>query len=312
MAKSRTPHDVRKDAPLSSPQPPPGQPLLVIHYSQELPENSTGGTPPVSAIIVSHLPGRQHQPFAAHLVAEERGVRPGKFLSLLPGLEEEMLRRFYVFLRENRERWWMHWGMRKADFGFQALAQRARRYGIEPVDIPVERLFDLAEHLKEVYGDDFAPHPRFGNALALNGFSRPDLLDKEAAQAAWRRGEYARLLTSLSCKVDGIADMWRLTVLGEFKTATPAKPATKKAGPGREARIDPKAEERDAWLYKQCKSRTPQKPYKAIRSELAAIAKSSGWEPLESDQAVHQAVKRYVRRHDLKPLPPRKDKPLKG
>ena len=160
----------------------------------------------------------------------------------------------------------------------------------------------MAEYLKDVYGDGYAPHPRLWNAMAMNGLTRPDLLDKQAAQAAWQAGEFARLGTSLSLKVDGIAGMWRLAAEGKFRVM-PTRPAVKDEGRGREVRVDPKADERDWWLHRQCKSSKPWKSYKAIRLELDSLAAQNDWERLASDQGVILAVRRYIKRHGLKPSP---------
>jgi hypothetical protein len=128
-----------------------------------------------------------------------------------------MLREFFDFVAQHPDAVWLHWAMRRASFGFEVLAQRARLQGLAPDEIPPERRFDLSGYLKRLYGDDYVPHPRFPNVLERNGLLGPDFLDKEAASAAWANGEYARLIDSLSFKVDAIADLFERILDGTFK-----------------------------------------------------------------------------------------------
>jgi len=61
---------------------------------------------------------------------------------------------------------------------------------------------------------------------------------------------------------------------------------------------------RDEWLYRQAGKSIP---WKAIWVALNTEAKShEGWEPLKDGDGVRKAVKRYVSKNRLPPLPPRK------
>jgi len=196
--------------------------LYAIHYSQELQANSAAQTPPVSAIIVQHVLTGQQQTFAAFQVAEQRGISPADFLVHLPELEKQVLGEFFDFVARTLTAVWLHWAMRQARFGFEVLAQRARLHGLVPGEIPPEQRFDLSTHLKRRFGEDYVPHPRFWNALELNGKLSPDLMNEAAAATAWARGEYARLIVSLSRKVDAIADLFDRARKGTFKTVPSA------------------------------------------------------------------------------------------
>lgn len=200
------------------------QHVYSIHYSQELQVNCPSQTPPVSAIIVQHLLTSCQETFAAFRLAEERGITPIEYLSHSGELERELLIRFYDFVATRQNAVWVHWGMRQARFGFDVLSQRARLYGLTPFDIPMNQRFDIASYLKRRFGDGYAPHPRFLNVLRWNGLVRDELLDEEAAARAWEKREYARLIVSLSCKVDAIADLFDRLHLG---TLTVKEVATK-------------------------------------------------------------------------------------
>jgi hypothetical protein len=90
------------------------------------------------------------------------------------------------------------------------------------------------------------------------------------------------------------------------QAAHPPQPEPPAVAPKRRRRRarDAKAEARDRWLYQQCKKG---KQYKTIMLELGRVASDKGWEDLSSPQGVQQAVERYIARHGLDPLPPRKD-----
>jgi hypothetical protein len=68
---------------------------------------------------------------------------------------------------------------------------------------------------------------------------------------------------------------------------------------------DAKAEARDKWLYRQASKKNPP-PWKVLKARLSRIADRRSWRKLESEQAVQQAVNRYVKRNGLDPLRPRR------
>jgi hypothetical protein len=72
------------------------------------------------------------------------------------------------------------------------------------------------------------------------------------------------------------------------------------------ARRDARVEARDKWLYRQASKKQPP-TWKALKAELNKIAGTRGWRRLSSAQAVEQAVRRYIRRNGLAPLPRRKE-----
>lgn len=67
---------------------------------------------------------------------------------------------------------------------------------------------------------------------------------------------------------------------------------------------DEKTEARDRWLYQRCEAGAT---YRSVSVELARLAARMGWRKISSPQGIEQAVDRYIRRHRLPPLPPRKE-----
>jgi hypothetical protein len=220
------------EEPVLPPFPELTRNLFAIHYSQELPENSSAQTPPVSAIVIQHVLTQNQRIYAAFNHAEERGwTAQADFLAHLPELERLLLEGFYAFVREHPSAIYLNWGMRHPHFGFEVLAQRARIHKITPPEIPPRQRFDLDAYLKRLFGDNYVGHPRFFKAMAANGHNSPELLDKDGAAAAWAAGQHGRLQRSLGCKVDGIADMYDAVRQGSFKTRPePSAPATTESG----------------------------------------------------------------------------------
>src|SRR5262249_28979407 len=188
------------------PLPPVTDDLYAIHYSQEVQDNIPAGTPPISAIVVEHVRSCRQFEFAAVRIAERLGIPADQFLSHLPELEKQVLAEFFRFDAEHPNNVYLHWSMRKPQFGFNVLCQRARIHGLGATEIPIGRCFDLASYLKRYYGKNYAPHPRFENALEQNGVRGADVLDKDAAAAAWKTGAYGKLIAHLSGQLSGIAN----------------------------------------------------------------------------------------------------------
>jgi hypothetical protein len=210
----RSPDRPSDDLP---PLPPLDENLHGVHYSSALQRDCGDQTPPVSAISVKHPWTGRQVTFSAFTIAEASGIPRAQFLDRLPELERELLRQFYQFVAAHPEAVWVHWGMCRVRFGFEALAQRAQFHGLEPVEIPPDRRFDLSSYLKLLYGDDYVPHERLWNAIRLNLGADPHLLDKDAAAAAWARGDYGALVGSLEAKVGSITSLFDRVRRGTFK-----------------------------------------------------------------------------------------------
>jgi hypothetical protein len=210
--------------------------LYAIHYSQELQANCPAQTPPVSAIIVQHVLSEQQHTFSAFHIAEQDGIAPPDLRARLPELEKQLLTDYYGLVERTPDIVWLHWAMRQPTFGFEVLAQRARLHGIAVPEMPMNQRFDLSGYLKQRFGEEYVPHPRFPNAIKANGLMGPQLLDEQAAAAAWARGEYTHLTQSLAFKVDAIADMFLRVCKGTFRTEQAATPVAANVTPGRKGK----------------------------------------------------------------------------
>lgn len=202
----------------TSPRLPNPRGLYAIHYSSDL-SNTVGLPRRISAIVVQNVHTERQHTFSAIDIAQELGCPPEHLVARIDELERLMFKRFSAFARSISQGTWVHWGMRKANFGFDVIIQRLRAHRLQKPTFAERRLFDLSAYLKQRYGDSFAPHPRLLNAAKFNGCWEPTFLNEEESAAAWSNGEYSKLVQSLSDKVDTISDLyWRLKN-GTFRCA---------------------------------------------------------------------------------------------
>ena len=117
-----------------------------------------------------HYATLQTVSFAIHAEAETFGFPKDDIERNYDAVEKALLQRFYSFLRDRRERYWVHWNMRNLTFGFEHLEHRYRLLcRAEPPSVPIEVRLNLNDILKERYGSDYASAPRMKNLMLLNG-----------------------------------------------------------------------------------------------------------------------------------------------
>ncbi len=133
--------------------------------------------------------------------------------------ERELLDSFAAFVANQRGRTWLHWTMRDAKFGFEAIARRHRFLGGVPGEIPAANRLDLAQVFLDIHGDGYVPHPRLPSLLRANGLDSADILSVDASAAAWRAGNTEALLANTLRRVRSLRELFALEVGGELKTA---------------------------------------------------------------------------------------------
>ena len=133
-----------------------------------------------------------------------------------------MLEEFFNYARNHEDCTWLHWNMRDANYGFEALEHRFRIHGEDPFVIPELRRFDFARVLTEVYGVNYIGHPRLEMLAKKNGISARDFLNGKEEAKAFEDGKYVALHRSTLRKVEIISDIAFRAV--EDTLATDAKP----------------------------------------------------------------------------------------
>ncbi|MDZ4791745.1 MAG: hypothetical protein SGJ17_11170 [Hyphomicrobiales bacterium] len=152
-----------------------GQNFYIIHYScQSLYDDNEGLSPRITSIAICHIATEQTVSFSTHAVAEKLSINREHVIERFDEIESELLKQFYKFTRDRRDKYWIHWNMRNLTYGFEHLEHRYDVLGGKdaPV-IPVERRINLNDMLADRYGSDFAPHPKLIGLMNLNGWDAP-------------------------------------------------------------------------------------------------------------------------------------------
>jgi hypothetical protein len=168
-----------------------------------------------------HYPTRQIQSYALHAVAETIGVARDEVRARYDEIEREMLSRFYNFVRDRRQSYWVHWNMRSLVFGFEHLEHRYRLLThTDAPQIPVEVRLNLNDIFKARYGSDYAPDPRMKSLMLLQGDLPKQFMDGAEESEAFRAGEYIRMNASTISKVQFFRHAIELAISGKLHTAS--------------------------------------------------------------------------------------------
>jgi len=167
--------------------------FYIIHYSSQslYDEGVDGFSPRITSIVVMHYSTRQTVSFALHAEAESLGIAKDDVENQYDVIERALLERFYSFLRDRREKYWVHWNMRNLTFGFEHLEHRYRSLcKAEPPSVPIEVRLNLNDILIERFGLDYASPPRMKNLMLLNGELDVRFLDGAKEAEAFIKKEW--------------------------------------------------------------------------------------------------------------------------
>ena len=150
--------------------------VLSIHYSCEsFYDRGEAESPRITSIAVRNLATAQTKSFSIHQIAERDGkVLPEQIDGHYDQLEKGMLGEFFSYAKNHEEYLWLHWNMRDANYGFEALEHRFKVHDGTPFGIPESFRRDLARLLIELYGVNYiariirrgCPHGRDTRASA--------------------------------------------------------------------------------------------------------------------------------------------------
>lgn len=183
---------------------------LIIHYSCESFFNTHGRTPRITSIAIKNRDNGTSIVFSIHLMAQLKQ----KDLSNLSDndfdfLEKEMLKEFYDFVGKHKTYKWVHWNMRNASFGFEAIANRYRILGGNSRYIEDQFKYDLPQIIGNIYTYKFEEHnkPSKGQLLNLairNKITIRDTLTGKEESAAFDERNFLNLHMSTMRKVEVI------------------------------------------------------------------------------------------------------------
>ena len=198
--------------------------VWVIHYSCESFYNPPEGrSPRITSIALRKLDSAQTVSFSINKVAEIRGVSLPDISEHYDCLEIEMLHNFYDHLSRFQQMRFLHWNMRDANYGFQAIEHRFRVLGgkeSELYHVDEKSKTDLARLLIDIYGLEYIGHPRLEKLLEKNDISRRDFLSGAEEAQAFESKKFLVLHLSTLRKVDVIANIAERVHNRSLKTNT--------------------------------------------------------------------------------------------
>ncbi|WP_084462757.1 hypothetical protein [Oceanibaculum pacificum] len=180
----------------------------IIHYSCEsFYDRPDGRSPRVTSIALRKLDSAQTVSFSIHQTAERRGIPFDRIEQHYDELEQEMLDNFFAHLGGHRGMKYLHWNMRDANYGFQAIEHRYRVLGGEPFVIDDNNKIDLSRLLIDIYGVGYIDHPRMERLLDKNHIAPRDFLSGAEEARAFEDRNFVGLHQSTLRKVDVIANI---------------------------------------------------------------------------------------------------------
>lgn len=196
--------------------------FYIIHYScQSLFDDNEALSPRITSIAITHYATEQTVSFSTHSIAEEMHITRDEVRNRFDDVERKLLQDFYLFIRDRRDKYWVHWNMRNLTYGFEHLEHRYRVLGGNdaPV-IPVERRLNLNDILTDRYGGKYAKHPKMKSLMELNGGVHRHVLTGDEEVAAFKNNEFIRMHNSTLAKVGFFFLTIRSLVKGKLKTAS--------------------------------------------------------------------------------------------
>ncbi len=196
--------------------------FFLIHYScQNLNDENEALSPRITSIAMNHYATGQSISYSTHSTAEELRIPRDKVLERFDEVELELLTQFYKFIRDRRDKYWVHWNMRNLTFGFEHLEHRYRALGgTDACVIAVERRLNLNDLIADRYGENYAKHPKMLSLMEKNGGRHRDFLEGKEEVAAFENKEFLRMHSSTLSKIGFFSSAMRKFVNGKLNTAS--------------------------------------------------------------------------------------------
>ncbi|MDX6752236.1 hypothetical protein SH611_20715 [Geminicoccaceae bacterium 1502E] len=182
--------------------------VWIIHYSCEsFYERPDGSSPRITSIALRKLDSAQTVSFSIHQVAERRKIPSAQIDQHYDELEKEMLIALFAHIGSHRGMKYLHWNMRDANYGFQAIEHRFQVLGGDPYVVDDAQKFDLSRLLIDIYGVGYIDHPRMEKLLEKNDIAPRDFLTGKQEAKAFENRDFVALHQSTLRKVDVIANI---------------------------------------------------------------------------------------------------------
>jgi len=220
--------------------------LLVVHYACESFYGKPAYTPRVTSIGVLNKENNESRIFSIHLSAQILQMSLEDLSAdNLDIIEKSMLYEFAKFADSHQSYIWLHWNMRSASYGFQAISNRYLILGGSEIKIPDANKVDLSEVFDKRYTHDFELNEPDGKLLNLarrNNINLMDAMPGKQEAIAFDSKNFKALHMSTMRKVEIIDRLLTAHIRGKLKYAVSLKDVYDLTIPGIYGLI------RDSWL----------------------------------------------------------------
>ena len=183
--------------------------FYIIHYScQNLNDDNEELTPRITSISIIHYSTQETFSFSTHIVAEKLQIKRTNINENYDDIERQLLCEFYQFTRRHRSKYWIHWNMRNAMYGFEHIEHRyAKLTGRHRNMIPAGNRINLNDIIEDRFGKNYAGHPKMRSLMEMNSGIHPNFLTGCEEVEAFEQGKYFELHQSTLCKVGFFRDV---------------------------------------------------------------------------------------------------------
>lgn len=150
--------------------------------------------------------------------AQKIQLEPSQITKHFDILECNMLSVFFEFVQKLHHPVWLHWNMRDAKYGFEAITNRYRYLSSKSINDVFNKKIDIADYLKSIYGYDYVAHPRLQSICKINNISLLDFITGDEEASAFQNGEYNKILNSTLRKINCIHSLVQMCATGVLKT----------------------------------------------------------------------------------------------
>lgn len=194
---------------------------IIIHYTcQNIFEDTEGKTARITSITIKEIETGNSKSFSISKTAEIQKTPYNQIEHNYDKLEKEMLRKFFIYVKQKSSYKWIHWNMNNSNYGTEAINHRANVLGLKTkLDIPDYKKIDLAKILIDMFGDKYTEkHPRLKSLLIMNSILPKNWLDGNLEPQAFIDKEFNKLSLSSTAKVNALENILDLIFSDNLKT----------------------------------------------------------------------------------------------
>lgn len=140
--------------------------------------------------------------------------------SILKSSEEEMLKEFYLYIRDHTDNVFVGWNLKNDTYGLQVIERRYKQVIGSEVPIRLEHVFDLDSIFQEKYGSEYVSHGTFGkmySLFSLNSVNLEYFIEGKREAELFDKEEIRKIEMSNICKVQGINNVLELFFANKLK-----------------------------------------------------------------------------------------------